>query len=397
MNRLPSVLAAAMALELPLLLPACTHDTPPPLTTALLRDSADIHITENPRPTEGSRLGWQIGPEPTLTIGVAEGAHPYLLRHVVAAVTLSDGSIVVADRVSNELRMFDAEGLHLRSWGGFGTGPGEFDEIQAVVRWRGDSIAAWDHFPYRGAAIFDAEGNLGRVVALGMGQPDRNITVLRGGAFLADHWLRGGGGSGLLVQEQVFEIRDADGVRLASLPALPGREYFEFQERGLPVSMNTFFSRSVYAAAWRDLAVVSRNDRYELRAYTTDGALRRIVRVDHTPVPVTESLIAVEREKWGESGDRFDEMPHPESFPAFATVMSDALDHLWVREHDLPGEERAAPLWTVFDADGRVLGYVETPAGMLVYEIGAGHVLGRRVGEMGVMSVELWPLLRGGA
>ena len=135
------------------------------------------------------------------------------------------------------------------------------------------SIAAWDRFPYRGVAIFDAEGNLGRTVALGMGGPDRSISILRGGSFLADHWLHGdhglqheqglhgGEGSGLIVQEQVFEIRDADGVRTASLAALPGREFFHSRTREMPVEMDVAFSRSVYAAAWRDLALVSPNHR----------------------------------------------------------------------------------------------------------------------------------------
>ena len=160
--------------------------------------------------------------------------------------------------------------------------------------------------------------------------------------------------------------------------------------------MDIAFSRKVYAAAWRDLALVSRNDRYELRAYATDGTLRHIIRVDHAPVPVTESLIAIEREEWGGSGNRFDEMPHPETLPAFGTIMSDALDHLWVREYDVPGQEGLQRLWTVFDPEGRVLGYVEMPEGVLVYEIGADHVLGRRAGELGVVQVAVWPLRRGG-
>ena len=375
---------------------ACTPDTSPPLTTPQLRDSAGIRIAENPRPPEGSRLGWQIGPDPTVTIGAAEGEDPYLLHRVGKPATLSDGTIVVPDGISNEVRVFDAEGVHLRSWGGFGDGPGEFDELHAVARWRGDSVAAWDHYPHRGVSIFDAEGNLGRVVALGMGQPDRSITILRGGAFMADHWLRQEHGSGLLVQEQVFEIRDADGVRIASLDALIGREFFEFQNRGMPVWTDIAFSRKVYAADWRDLAVVSRNDRYELRAYAADGTLRHIVRVDHAPIPVTESLIAIEREDWGESADRFDQMPHPETLPAFGTIMSDALDHLWVREYDVPGEEGRHRRWTVFDPEGRVLGYVEMPEGMVIDEIGADYVLGRRVGEFGVVQVALWPLRREG-
>ena len=374
---------------------ACTPDTSPLLSTPILRDSAGIRIAENPRPPEGSRIGWQIGPDPTVTIGAADGEAPYLLYRVGKPATLADGSIVVPEGISSQVRVFDAEGVHLRSWGGYGEGPGKFDELRSVARWRGDSIAAWDHYPHRGVSIFDSEGNLGRVVALGMGQPDRSITVLRGGSLMADHWLRQEHGTGLLVQEQVFEIRDADGVRTASLAPLAGREFFEFQNRGMPVWEDIAFSRRVHAAAWRDLAIVSRNDRYELRAYAPDGTLRHIVRVDHAPIPVTESLIELRREELG-GGGRFDEMPHPETLPAFMTVMSDALDHLWVREYNVPGQVGRHRLWTVFDPEGRVLGYVEMPEGMVIDEIGADYVLGRRLGEGGVVQVAVWPLRREG-
>lgn len=42
------------------------------------RDSAGVRIIENPRPAESSRLGWRIGPEPSVTIGAVEGVR----RHV---------------------------------------------------------------------------------------------------------------------------------------------------------------------------------------------------------------------------------------------------------------------------------------------------------------------------
>ncbi|MDE2762323.1 MAG: hypothetical protein OXQ94_09775 [Gemmatimonadota bacterium] len=385
-----SVLCAAACADVP-------HADSPP-HAGRLYDSAGVRIAENPRPPAGSRLGWEIGPEPTLTIGAANGEAPYRFDRVGMAATLPDGSIVVAEGWSNEVRKFDAEGGHLASWGEYGTGPGEFDELYGVARWRGDSIAAWDRFPYRGVAIFDAEGNLGRMVALGMGGPDRSISILRGGSFLADHWihdhgLHGDDESELMVQEQVFEIRDADGARTASLAALPGREFFHFDNRGMPVEMDVAFSRSVHAAAWRELALVSPDHRYELRAYAADGALRRIVRVHHAPVPVTDSLVELAREQWG-ARDRFDGMPLPETLPAFATVMADALDHLWVREYPVPGRETPAPVWTVFDPEGRVLGFVETPPRLLVYEIGADYVLGRWFGEPGVAQVQVWPLRR---
>lgn len=42
-------------------------------------------------------------------------------------------------------------------------------------------------------------------------------------------------------------------------------------------------------------------------------------------------------------------------FPVFISIIVDLLDHLWIREYDLPREERSAPLWTVFDPDGHAL------------------------------------------
>ena len=160
----PNVLASVVFLA------ACHEDPDPPDTpppAAQLRDSAGILITENPLPPEGSSLGWEIGPEPTVTIGAAEGEAPYLLHRVRRAATLSDGRIVVADGASDEVRVFDPDGVHLVSWGGEGEGPGEFESLRGVARWRGDSVAAWDFNTSRGFSIFDGEGNLNRKLSLG--------------------------------------------------------------------------------------------------------------------------------------------------------------------------------------------------------------------------------------
>ena len=62
-----------------------------PFTEA--RDSADIRIIENARPEDGSRLGWVIGPEPSVSIGEAEGEDPYMFRYARDATKLPDGRI----------------------------------------------------------------------------------------------------------------------------------------------------------------------------------------------------------------------------------------------------------------------------------------------------------------
>lgn len=43
-----------------------------------VRDSAGVEIVDNERPPDGSRLGWRIGPAPSVSIGRVEGEDPYL-------------------------------------------------------------------------------------------------------------------------------------------------------------------------------------------------------------------------------------------------------------------------------------------------------------------------------
>ena len=206
-----------------------------PALEAAVRDSADVRIIGNPRPPSRSRLGWHIGTEPTVSIGELEGSEPYLLDRVGDALVLPDGGIVVANGGSDELRVFDASGNHVVTWGGM------------------------DAYIERQVAATPAEERAGR--------------------------------------------------------------------------------------------------RRELREYHLDR-------------------------------------PMPETHPAYDAAMADLAGHLWVREYHLPGEGGPSPVWTVFDRDGRVLGFLETPAGLAIFEIGDDYILGLARDDLGVQSVQVWPLAR---
>ena len=129
--------------------------TDPTLTT--ISESAGIRIVENARPPEGSRLWW-VAPEASVTIGEVEVEGPYMLSGIRDAMKLADGRIFIPNSGSNELRVFDASGVHLATWGRSGEGPGEFNYLTQVEPWPGDSIAAW-YGPRRGVSIFDSDGN----------------------------------------------------------------------------------------------------------------------------------------------------------------------------------------------------------------------------------------------
>ena len=325
-----------------------------------IRDSADIRITENPRPPEGSRLPWRIGPEPTVSIGELEGEEPYMLHEAINFSRLSDGRIVVADYASSEVRMFDASGSHLVSWGGEGEGPGEFLTLTHAAPWPGDSIVAW-YTSGLGISVFDSDGNHGRSFVLQSGE------------------------------EELWRHPRERGSRQLRFPA---------------------YGRELVTGQWGDLVVASHTTRYEIRAFRRDGALARIVRREHVPrAPTQEDREAYIEEQLARATSRvpagilemeameiwrksLGSTPLAEAFPAFSTILSDTAGNLWVREYDFPREERPAPLWTVFDPEGWVLGFIETPNGLRIGQIGEDYILGHYRDELDIEYVQVWPLER---
>ena len=219
--------------------------------------------------------------------------------------------------------------------------------------------------------------------------------------------------------EAAYEVLAADDTMRVPLGRYPDLEMAELLYQGVMLHLGLPFSRRARDASWGNLVVIGSTDRYEFHAYDgSGGSLVRIVRRDHAyRVPTrdevtaaTEEFIEDEVPEQHASMVRgaVAEAPMVEMLPAFRAVLGDALGHLWVEEYVLAGAgatgapvgnssaaEAAAPLWTVFDPEGRALGFVETPAGLTLFEIGADYVLGLATDELGIERVQVWALERG--
>ena len=381
-----------------------------PSLQAMVRDSADVRIVENPRPPAGSRLDWRIGSQPEVTIGVLEGAEPYLLDRVRDALVLRDGRIVVVNGGSDELRVFDTSGNHVVTWGGRGEGPGEFDNLWQVHRWPGDSLLAL-YSQARRLTVLDPEGHYGRDFALRRGRQFFSVEdVLPDGAILTSDFVRPRDRPpGFSRLPSHYRVRGPEGEMRSSLGSFPGPEMFAVRTAGGVSGGGIPFRHRVSAFAWGDFAAVAQNDSYEIRGFDLDGTLRKVVRRDHEPVAPTAAHVDAyiedqvaggpeeERtERRAELRESLRDRYFPETHPAYAAAMSDLADHLWVREYSLPGEGHPNPVWTVFDPEGQVLGFTETPAGLSIFEIGEGYILGLARDDLGVEYVQLWSLERSG-
>ena len=399
----------ALLFAIPVILASsgCQDSVMPNPPASQVRDSAGIQIVENARPADDSRLSWRIGSEPTVSIGEVTGEEAYLLHGVEDGEILPDGRVVIANTGTSELRVFDATGVHQATWGRAGEGPGEFTALGGVGSWPGDSIVAWDARA-RSIAVFDSEGTLGRSFVLeGDARPGEPRMVLSAGTVLGRD-ASSGNVPDYRREELTYTLRDGDGSALVSLGIHPGREWYLNMEGQFPVMGVLPFSRSVHEASWGEGVILAPDDHYEIRVHDrTTGALARIVRREYTNrAPIREEVDQAIDEALGRTnltGDQLEwtregykGMPLVESFPAFRTLLTDALNHLWVREATLPGMERPAPLWTVFDPEGRVLGFIETPDGLTILEIGTDYILGHATDDLGVESVQVWPLDRSG-
>ncbi|WP_419938846.1 hypothetical protein [Candidatus Palauibacter sp.] len=386
---------------------ACRNsEEEPSALESVIRDSAGVTIVENERPTPEIRLGWRIAATPVLSIGAFEGDPAYELYQVMDATKLPDGRIVVANAGSGELRAFDGSGTHLATWGGRGEGPGEFGDFDApwsVGPWSGDSIAASDMYARR-VSIFDADGVHGRTFLL-EDPYYRLYGVLSGGRmFLGTlpSFTAGTMGTGMVRWEVEYAIAAPDGSLHAALGKYPASEWYIFADRGLAVYPQPF-RHSAVACVWGDLIIIGSNDLYEIRAYTPEGAVARIVRREHgVRSPSQADVDAYLAEQYADETEQeraetmaeLADMPLLEAFPAFGRVHTDARGYLWVEEYQLPGEP--VPAWTVFDDDGRVLGLMDLPPDLDIFEIGEDYILGSVSDDLGIESVQLWPLDRSG-
>jgi hypothetical protein len=374
----------------------------PPESVA--RDSAGITIIENQAPAPDSRLDWRVDGAPSISIGSIGGNPESQLFGVEDALRTEEGVILVANSGSAEVKVFDASGEYVESWGREGEGPGEFLELTDLMRWPGDSVMAWD-FRQRRATIYAADGTLGRTLGLELSQdrgPGTALAVFPDGTLLASSqisWASQEPITGIVRRERDYALVDPNGNELVDLGRHADEEFYIRGDVG--AIMRHPFRRSLYATGWRDQIVLAPSDRYEIRTYGRDGELRWLVRRDHELVPVTQADVDAHLEARlaeADPGARdilrelSADYPVVETFPAFSQLIVDSTGHLWVKDYVRPDDERS--VWTVFDPDGRAQGLVETPPGLLVFEIGADYILGRALDELGVEYVQLWDLAR---
>jgi hypothetical protein len=410
--------APPFAITPALLALACRGGAPDAAAGAGIRDSAGIEIVENSAPAWGEADAWRLSDEPTLTLGGTEGDSAREFYRIAGVARLSDGTIVVANGGTQELRYFAPDGALLRTAGRKGGGPGEFRMLLGMSRVAGDTLVAQDVMQRR-LSLFDAGGRHVRDVSLA--GADVFFLPQVAGRFADGTWLaqlQTTVGPAMLdrpvgpARDSVRAFRlDAGGAVMDTLGIFPdGRlevHRIEMMGRALPMPIPVPLSPGTVIRAGSDHAFVGTNDQYEIRVLNPDGSTQRLIRRAHRPHVVTDADKERFRERTTRAMGRQANMPgleavreamagvpFPEVTPAYSLLMVDAAGNLWVA--DFATDEDQPGSWSVFDTAGRWLGTVVTPPGLRVREIGADYVLGQMSDEMEIERVVMYRLVKPG-
>lgn len=313
----------------------------------------------------GADGGWTLVPE--VSIGSIASDGPDLFGEIAAIEVDGLGRIYVADRQAAEVRVFDADGNHVRTFGRRGRGPGEFEQLSGL---------GWG-----------ADGNL-VVVDAANGYIDYDTTgawvgVRRretAGMLVMIPWPGGFGSNG-----EIFDI-DVDfssgtprrtlvrySADLSAEEVIPLPEYQQptftatvgpgrVMAAGVPFAPALHWAIDPVGLLWSGVS-----DQYRLIQQNFAGDTLRIVERVHTPVRVTDADIDAAMERLSGfvgQGGQIDRSLIPNNRPAFGPFFVDDGSRLWVAVPRDSGGDPGFEL-DVFDAEGRYLGRVGSEVGDL--------------------------------
>jgi len=373
----------------------------PPSVSAAVSDSAGVRIlqyAEYPAPqvhsgTQSASYEIQIGAR------MGEGSRSF---DGVAQVLFMPGEkIVVADRGSREIRVFDHGGTHLDTWGRRGEGPDEFQVLQTALLGPDDNIIGVDS---RGPRIvrFSRGGFVGSRAV----EPARStvrIPVFLGefddGTLLASAVVPGHMTERPSRPEILLVRYSPWGERLSEIGIFLGSERVSIR-RGPAVSTHVLpLGRNTYFASSGDLVAVVDNYKCQVVFLSQSGDPVSIVRWPPPPQTrarearwtsfVDSAVAAVPKERAPEVRSTLESLPRSEGVPFLSAILSVGHGSVWVREDGLDLPESS---WLVVNPLDGVRGRVTLPSRFSPMDVRADKVIGVWRDSMDVEFVRAYHL-----
>jgi len=342
---------------------------------------AEVSVTRNTgngvwRPGEE----WRVRED--LRLGRAHSPATEVFGSIADIESDADGNIYVLDRLSREVRVFDHDGRHVRTFGGIGRGPGEFQDPW-ILKWtpRGELLVI-DVGANR-YVIFSTAGRQLRTAPRPPGGGSlrgHSSAFDREGKFYDTRQLRPVAGASVFDRPTVIVQFDAamQPVDTFPLPAFETQSWTWFASDGrsarrvdVPFAATRIWSFDENGHLW-----IAISDQYRLIRQTPRGDTLQVIEreVARQAVSAAEKREALERvrRQFPQMSVTADDVPLVK--PVIESFLIDDAGYLWVRSAttdpnaaNLAADERVRYVFDVFEPSGRFLGHaaVEIPGRIL--------------------------------
>ena len=346
------------------------------------------------RPLWGDSSRWSIDPEPLVDLTLSGSGPAHEFHQARSMKQRPDGSLMIANTGSEEVRVFSANGEFLGSFGGSGEGPGEFRSLY-VIENAGDTLLAMDS----DGRVTVVAPDLTVVRAFNIAPLTLDLHYVDGGAILPEPRalvLPPAGVAGRIRPPVALILFDLEGERIDSIGEMQGPELFISGG-----SVGVFFGKSSHVATMGRRIFNGANDLMQVQERDTSGNLVRILRIPGYPLDLSNAQIAAERDFFLDRSppgspfrQGFEDAPASDTRPAFDDIMVDPSGAVWLELFRGQSEQDQPQEWLVLDTDGTWLGTVEIPDRFTMSDITMDAVLGIWRDELDVQHPQVLRLTR---
>lgn len=350
---------------------------------------------------------WTVDPVPIWSLPDESMGSEYSFHLARGLRRLSDGTVVLINAGTPELRAFARDGKLLWRTGAAGDGPGDFRNPRWIELLPGDTLMVEDSQLYR-LSYFNVAGELVRTESvtedLGCGTLSPG---LRGGLMVTatcGSWQDRE--PGLYRRDRTLTLVSPSLRRgFKRLAKVPGEDMVV-----LPNQHYTFpaFGLAGVVAGRDSLIFYGTGEQFAVEVYSISGQRLRTIGLPRAREPVTDELKAewhavqarrlreMILQRGGtppvEEGSRVREPVFKDSVPAFGEFRVDPDLNLWIGESVMSGGRPVR--WTVLSAEGQWLAEVTVPERFRIWEVGRDYLLGVWRDEDDVERIQMYRIQR---
>ncbi len=339
---------------------------------------------------------WVLGTRPLMLVGSgSESGHE--LDRVYGGIVTLDGSVVVGNSGTRELRFFSRDGAPGRVAGRSGRGPGEFQGINWLRPYRGDSLIAFDLRAQR-FSVWSAAGEFGRVFQPPSPGDTRAVGVFPDASVLiaTDRPYDPRQGAGVVRDEFELSRISPTGTPAASLGRFPGTEWLLYRHPAAFGATQPPFGTVAHVVVSGDHVAYASSETGRVAVHDGTGRLVRTIQVPVQPRRITRARIEQALREIEDEVERRAVRRHLEGLrnaaePAIRDLRADRRGRLWIQT---PASGPEMSRWLVYDAAGRQEGSILIPSSHVPLDIHPDRLLVRETDADGVHRVSLREVVR---